>query len=379
MALFVFCASLFLLVYSFWGYPILLSTLAAFKSREIIKKSIFPTVTIIIPVYNEETAIGPKIENCLEFDYPDDKLNIIVVSDASTDNTENVVKDFNLDRVRFLSLASRGGKVVAQNFATRFCHSEIVIFTDVAILTDSRAVKNIVENFVDESIGAVSCRDVIVGNDHASRGEKNYIRYDMMVRQLTSRIGSLIGVTGGFYAARFEIVHGGWNPAFPPDFYVAIRCMKKGLRVIEDSRVKARYKTAAKEWDELERKVRTINRGMHALLSKPNRALLNPFQYKFIALQLFSHKLLRWLVPFLLLSIFFSNWLLIAWQPVLRLLFFFQVLFYSGAILSVVLNLEAWLQLKLLRYFSIANIAILKAWFEFLMGKKYVFWQPTKR
>jgi hypothetical protein len=155
--------------------------------------------------------------------------------------------------------------------------------------------------------------------------------------------------------------------------------MKRGMRVIEDSRVKAYYKTAAKDWDELPRKVRTINRGMHALLSKSNRTLLNPFSYKFMALQLFSHKLLRWLTPFLFLSIFFSNLFLLEWSPVFKLMFFFQVLFYIGAILSVVFRSDAWSLMKLLRYFAIANIAIVKAWVEFFIGRKYVAWQPTKR
>ena len=349
------------------------------KKKTVDKKQIYPSVCIIIPVYNEATKIAAKIKNCLEFDYPDDKLEIIVVSDASTDDTKKIVKGFATEKVRFLSLPRRGGKVCAQNYAARLCRSDIVIFTDVAILTNAGAVQHIVQNFADETVGTVSCRDAIIGDKHLSRGEENYIRYDMMVRRFTSRMGSLIGVTGGFYAVRSDIVQGGWNPAYPPDFYVAIRCLKKGMRIIEDPRVVAYYKTAASEWDELPRKVRTINRGMHALLSKPNRVLLNPVKYGFTALQLFTHKLLRWLVPLLFLCVFISCGLVMDIHPSIEVFFFIQVVCYGLIVVSVLLRNSRLSLLKLLRYFAFANMAIVTAWIEFFTGKQYVMWEPTKR
>lgn len=378
MAEWLFYVSLVLLVYTFLGYPLLLVVLSLFIKREVIRDDIQPEVTIIIPVHNEECSIGEKIENCLGFEYPREKLKIIVASDGSTDKTEEIVKGFESEQVQFLPLPSRGGKVAAQNYAVQFCDSEIIIFTDVAILTHPDCVKLIVQNFFDKRIGGVSCRDVIIGEK--SKGEESYIKYDMIVRKYTSRIGSIIGVTGGFYGVRKEITEGGWDPAFPPDFYVAIRCIQRGLRVIEDSRVRANYKTAAKGWDELPRKVRTINRGMCALFSSSNRNLLNPFKHGFVSVELISHKLLRWMTPFFLIALFMSNLMLLDTSIIADFLFLSQLGWYFIAVMGFLMEKKINRSiLKLAFYFAITNIALLKAWHEFVIGKKYVMWQPTKR
>jgi glycosyltransferase involved in cell wall biosynthesis len=378
MAEWIFYVSLALLFYTFFGYPLLLFILSLFIKREVIRDDIRPEVTIIIPVHNEERSIGEKIENCLGFEYPREKLKIIVASDGSTDKTEEIVKGFESGQVQFLPLPSRGGKVAAQNYAVQLCDSEIIIFTDVAILTHPDCVKLIVQNFFDKRIGGVSCRDVIIGEK--SKGEESYIKYDMIVRKYTSQIGSIIGVTGGFYAVRKEIAEGGWNPAFPPDFYVAIRCIQRGLRVIEDPRVRANYKTAARGWDEFPRKVRTINRGMYALFSGSNRNLLNPFKYGFVSLELISHKLLRWMMPFFLIALFVSNFLVLDISIIADFLFLLQLGWYFIAVIGFLMEKKINKSiLKLAFYFVIANMAILNAWYEFAIGKKYVLWQPTKR
>ena len=381
MAEWIFDLSLVLIIYTYAGYPLLLFVFSLFMNREINRGNILPEVSIIIPVHNEERLIREKINNCLEFDYPREKLKIMVASDSSSDKTEEVVKGFESERIIFLSLPFRGGKVAAQNYAVQFCDSEIIILTDVGILTDADSVNLIVENFHDKGIGVVSCRDAIVEGKEHPRGEKSYIRYDMMVRKYTSRIGSIIGVTGGFYAVRKEVAKGGWNPAFPPDFYVAIRSIKRGLRVIEDPRVKAYYRTAAKEWDELQRKVRTINRGMHALFGISNRNLFNPLKYGLVSFGLLSHKLFRWMTPFVLISLLLSSLMLLDKSVIAGFLFLFQLGIYLLAAITFLGKKEADQKtvFKLASYFAIANIAILKAWYEFIIGKKYVMWEPTKR
>lgn len=340
-----------------------------------------PGVAVIIPVHNEERLIASKIENCLRFDYPKEKLKIIVASDCSTDKTEEIVKGFKSEQVRFLALPFRGGKVAAQNYAVQFCDSEIIIFTDVAIMNDLDCVRLIVQNFHDKKVGVVSCRDVIFGGENQLKGEVRYIRYDMMVRKYASRIGSIIGVTGGFYAVRKEIAKGGWNPAFPPDFYVAIRSIKRGMRVIEDARVKAYYKTVAKEWAELPRKVRTLNRGMNALFAISNRNLLNPFKYGAVSLQLISHKLFRWLTPFFLILLFLSSLMIMHKSIIVSSFFWLQFgLYMLVAIAFISRNKSSEKNIsKVAFYFVIANMAILKAWYEFIIGRKYIMWQPTKR
>jgi len=384
MAETIFYISLILIFYTYFGYPLILCLLSLFLKRKVKRETIYPEVTVVIPVHNEEKSIGGKIENCLSFYYPKEKLKIIVASDGSTDRTEEIVKGFDPQQVQFLSLPYRGGKVSAQNYAVQSCDSDIIIFSDVAILTHSNSVKLIVENFADPKVGVVSCKDAIVGEKPQKRGETSYIRYDMMVRKYISNIGSLIGVTGGFYAVRKEIAKGGWNPAFPPDFYVAIRCIKRGMRVIEDPRVIAYYRTAAKEWDELQRKVRTINRGMHAFFSISNRPLLNPFRFGIMTLELVSHKLLRWMTPFFLIALFIANLLIMDHSLLLKGAAGLQAGIYLMATLAFVASKrDVWSNERNLfryaNYFAIANMAILKAWFEFFSNKKYMTWQPTKR
>jgi len=368
-----------LLVYTYAGYPLLLALLAALAKKTVRREAIFPSVTVVVPVHNEEKLMGAKIDNCLAFDYPQEKLKIVVASDRSTDRTEEIVESRDSRRVRLVRLPRREGKVAAQNRAVEAVDTDIVIFTDVAIRTDRDCVRLIVENFGDEKIGAVSCRDQIVQGDTGIQGESRYIGYDMMVRKFSSQMGSIAGVTGGFYAVRREIAEGGWDPAFPPDFYVALKCFRKGYRVVEDRRVLAYYKTAARDGDEFRRKVRTINRGMHALFA--HKDLMNPFRYGLTAVQLISHKLLRWMTPLFLAALLLSS--LLAWRGSLPILLALvgQCTVYALGLAGWLggERLKAWSALKLPFFFCMANLALLKAWWEFFRGKKYLVWEPTKR
>ncbi len=376
---FVYYLSLLILLYTYIGYPVTLSLVSLFVHRGVNRGNITPTVTVIIPVHNEEVLIGKKIKNCLEYDYPREKLKIIVVSDKSTDRTEEIVKNYSSDHVQLLSTSEREGKVAAQNYAIQFVDSEIIIFTDVAIMNRQGCVKLIVKNFNDNRVGAVSCRDAAVIDDYTSGGESSYIRYDMLIRSYASKIGSIIGVTGGFYAVRKELTEGGWNPEFPPDFFVALKCIESGLRVVEDIRVKAYYKITQKSKDEFQRKVRTLNRGMHALFS--NESLLNLFKYGFISFELFCHKLLRWFTPFFLVTLLCSNIFIWSNSAYTILTLSIQIILYL-MMLSACLGrkkLRKFIIFRLLNYFFLTNLAIFKAWYEFLTGRKYVMWQPTKR
>ncbi len=380
MAAIVFCFSILLIGYTFFGYPLLLFVVSRFVDRKVKRGKTTPDVTVVIPVHNEENQIRAKLENCLRFDYPRDRLRLVVVSDNSTDGTVEIARSFGADRVTVFQLPFRGGKVAAQNYAMRLLRSEVVLFSDVAITNDPDCVRLIVENFVDPDIGVVSCRDSVVVNGEPSGGESSYIRYDMMVRRFTSRMGSIIGVTGGFYAVRGRIAEGGWNPAFPPDFYVALRSIKMNMRVIEDPRVKAYYREAAREGDELRRKVRTINRGMNALFSSTNKSLLNPLKYGMVSVSLISHKVFRWLMPFFLISMLLSNIFMLDEGAPALLFLFLQLVLYGFALLAF-----AWRGMregavgKLALYFIMANIAIMRSWMELFRGKRYLMWEPTKR
>lgn len=379
MSIITFLISLFLLIYTYLGYPLVLVLLSKFINRAVKLGPYQPDVTMIIPVHNEEMVIQKKLENCLAFDYPKDKFKIIVASDASTDRTEKIVRNFESDQVRLVALPTRGGKVAAQNEAVKQSNSAIIVFTDAAIRMNNDALKQIVQNFHDERVGAVSCRDHIIENSTSANEETSYIKYDMRVRRYLSRINTLIGVTGGFFAIRKELTDAEWEPEFPPDFNAALKCIRKGYRVIEDRTVEAFYKTTEKSSDELKRKVRTLNRGMHALLA--NLDLLNPFTCGFTALTLLSHKLLRWLTPLFFMALFLSNALV--WK---QGIFYTTMFIIQGVIILLIIISVLSLPLlrnvkliKLVKFFFISNLALIKAWYKFLIGKKYIIWQPTQR
>lgn len=380
MTEFIFILSLSLLAYTYIGYPVLLFVGSLFVNRKVDKGLVQPAVTIIIPVYNEEKQIARKIENCLALEYPPDKLKIIVASDCSVDRTEEIVRGFASDRIEFVSLPERAGKVAAQNHALTRANSDIVIFTDTAISVDRDSLQRLVRNFHDRKVGAVSCRDSVIleGNEQLN-GEGGYIKYDMFVRRYASRIDSLVGVTGGLYAIRKDLADGGWNPAFPPDFYAALKCIRSGFRAIEDPEVLGYYKTTPKGRDEFQRKVRTFNRGMHALFA--NVSLLNPFRYGFAAVALFHQKLLRWLSPFFAMALFVATCLIWNANWFMTAAFFVQMLILLLGLFAFVTKIDhkRWAFLRYPYYIFLTNAALLKAWLEFLRGRAYVMWEPTKR
>lgn len=374
----IFFGGIAVIGYTFVGYPLLLMAISVFNRLVVRRAVVWPTVTVIVPVHNGQSLIEDKLENCLSFDYPSEKLSILVASDGSTDTTEDIVEAYSDRGVELVRTGRRVGKVAAQSQAARVTDSDIVVFTDAAITMQPDAIRLVVENFADPEVGAVSCRDHLVDRKEGL-GESSYIRYDMLVRTFASRVGTLIGVTGGFYAVRRELVAEDWNPAFPPDFFVALHSIRHGFRVLEDDRVAAFYGTAAKQWDEVPRKVRTLNRGMHAFFA--HWRLLNPRRYGFVSFQLLSHKLLRWLLPMWLLGVFCGSIALAGESRLAAVLLMIQLAVYGlavAALLSGRRGHQHFLFRKPL-YFAVANFAILKAWFEFLTGKRYVQWTPTKR
>jgi hypothetical protein len=202
------------------------------------------------------------------------------------------------------------------------------------------------------------------------------------VRKFSNRIGSIIGVTGGFYAVRRSLALEEWDPAFPPDFYAALRSIEEGFRVIEDERVVARYYTPKSDRDEMNRKVRTITRGMWALFS--NAKLLNPFRYGLPAIQLVSHKILRWITPFLLMLCFAAS--VILWLDGLSqfytAIFWLQAFLYGFGTISLIFVWKLNVGSSVLRTGAMSmlfNIAIFLSWKNILMGKKIVAWEPTAR
>jgi len=373
----LFLISLFLIIYAYGGYPLSLLIVSIWKRREIKGETFHPSTTLIITVYNEEKRIREKIENTLAIKYPSEKLQIIVASDGSSDRTNEIVEGY-LDRgVELLEIPDRGGKERAQKKAIKKARGEILVFTDVATILEPEGISRIVSNFSDPSIGCVSSEDRVLGDEGEPGGEGLYVRYEMWLRRLESKVNTLVGLSGSFFAARKEVCED-LIEDLDSDFCVLLNSVKMGLRGICDPRAIGYYRDLSDEKREYERKVRTVIRGITAFFR--HTELLNMKKYGLFSYQYVCHKLLRWLVPFFLLLAFTSN-LLIAGESIFYLfLFLLQAAFYGTGLLALkgFLSREK-IATKIPLYFLTVNASIAVAWWKYLRGKRVVTWEPSER
>jgi len=373
----IFWISVFLVFYTYSGYLLLLFLITLFKKSKVNKEDVIPSVSIIIPVYNQGKIIEDKIQNCLCLNYPEDKLEIIVASDGSTDDTNDVVGKYGHQGVKLIKLAQRRGKHYAQGEALKIARGEIIVFTDVGISFGRDSLRRLVRNFGDPKVACVSSVDEVVTSKVRPNKEGLYITYDMLLRKLESRLGASTGMSGSFYAVRKEFCYP-FYPSMSNDFYIPLRAVMQGYKAILDPQVKGYYSTSGDPGDEFKRKTRTIVHGME-VLSK-FKAALNPFKYGFYSIQIMSHKLLRWLVPYFLTIIFTTNILLLS-KGWIYLAFFSAQLFFYLIALAVHFRpqLNNNLVSKISYFFALTNLSILVSWYKYYSGERFVLWEPTKR
>lgn len=374
--LILFWAAVVFLAYTVVGYPLLLVLVGSLRRREPKRAPIYPTITIVIPAYNEGDRLRRKLENTLTLAYPAEKREIFVVSDASTDHTNDVARSFANRGVQLIVNPVRKGKHFGQMMVRDASTGEIFIFTDAQVELDHHALERIVSNFADPGIGAVSSEDDVI-TEKAGLGERIYVEIEMWLRRMEARAGSLVNLSGSFFAARRSVTDL-WNPEQSSDFFLALNTARHDMRAIVDPECRNRYGTVRTEKAEYQRKVRTIVHGIDILLTR--KGLLNPFRYGFFAIQLASHKLFRWLVPFAFLLLFFAN--LFLWNAGLfyRFALLAQIAGYFAALMA--LGIPALREFKLLRlaaFFVIGNAATIAAWMKFWEGDTIVTWEPSRR
>lgn len=373
----LFWFSVLLIVYAYFGYPILLRIIVIFKNKKVDKKEMFPSVSFIITAYNEEKKIQKKIENTLGQIYPREKFEIIVVSDCSIDRTDEIVKSFKMQGVKLIKAPKRGGKEAAQKIGVEKSKGNVLVFSDVATILESNGLANIVSNFSDPTVGCVSSVDRFIDRDGNVSGEGIYVRYEMLLRDLETRVNTLVGLSGSFFAARKEVCQD-WAVDLQSDFNTLLNSVKIGLRGISDPYSIGYYHNILDEKKEFERKVRTVLRGISVFMR--SLPLLNPFKYGLFSWQLFSHKLCRWIVPFALIAAFLSNAFLGFDSTFYLWSFILQTIFYvlavgEGFISSFFLKKL----LKILSFFLMVNLSILLAWIRFILGERVVNWTPSER
>jgi len=368
----LFWSSLLLIAYAYAGYPLALMALTLWKDRPVRKGAVTPRISFVIAAHNEEARIAEKIDNTLAQDYPAESMEIIVASDCSTDRTDEIVRSFGR-RVLLVRTRERRGKEAAQQLALRTALGRIIVFSDCATALPPGAVSAIVMNFADPTVGCVSSVDRLVDSDGRVSGEGMYVRYEMWLRRLETRVNTLVGLSGSFFAARREVCRH-WATERQSDFNTLLNAVQMGLRGVLDVDSAGYYRNLSDDRREFQRKVRTVVRGM-AVLSD-NARLLNPLAHGMFAWQLASHKLCRWLVPFGMIGALVTNAFLVQHSIVYSALLLAQLAWYAAA------TIGAWTgatPLKVPTFFVIANLGVLTAWFRFARGERLSTWSPSQR
>jgi glycosyltransferase involved in cell wall biosynthesis len=368
-------------LYAYAGYPLLLK-LAARRHGPTDDGAVYlPQVSICLPVYNEQSAIRAKLENLLGLEYPRERLQIVVVSDASTDGTDAIVREYADRGVELVRLERRGGKTAAENAAIRHLRGEVVVNTDATIEIPPQALLPLVKAFGDPAVGVASGRDVSVGakGTEANRGESGYVGYEMWVRSLETRAGSIVGASGCYYAIRRGLHRSPVPEQLSRDFASALIARENGYRAVSVEDAICYVPRTGSLSVEFRRKIRTMARGLDTLYFKKH--LLNPLRHGRFAWMLFSHKLCRWLVP-LFIPVSLIGLIVLATRSAVAV-----VLLSVAALVSAL----GWAALRwpgegappraigVCGYLVSAVLAGLMAWLKALRGEKNPIWEPTRR
>lgn len=376
---FLFWFLLALVAYVYAGYPLLLALVRALGGvRSITTREVEPDVTLVVSAFNEVDVIGEKIEDCLALDYPSGKLQILVVSDASDDGTDAVVASLAERGVELLRMPDRGGKTVGLNAAVAGARGEVIVFSDANAMYGRDVIRMLVRNFADPAVGAVVGESTYVDPEFESeRSEGLYWRYETAIKRLESSIGSVVGGDGAIYAVR-KVLYAPMRADALSDFVNPLQIVQAGHRCIYEPAARSHERAADNFGKEFRRKVRIVNRAWRALLRM--RTLLNPLRYGFFALELFSHKLLRWLVPVFLAGLLATNAALLGEGPVYRLAMAGQVVFYLLALAGHALRRRASMPalVSVPYYFCLVNIASALGILDAFRGKTYTTWATAR-
>src|ERR1700730_1349605 len=375
----VFWVCLAIGLYPYAGYPLCVALLRAIRPRSVRAAPITPRVTVVIAAYNETSHIEATVRNKLEQDYPHGLLDVMVVSDGSTDGTDQVLTSLAQQNPRFAFFRQepRAGKTAALNRLLEQARGEIIVFADANSMYRPDTVRRLVAPFADPDVGYASGRMLYVDPEGSLVGDgcTAYMRYENALRALESAVCSVVGVDGGVDAVRRPL----YRPMRPdqlPDFVLPLAVVEQGYRVVYVPDAMLEEETLTSESAEYRMRVRVALRSFWALWDK--RALLNPVRFPLFSWQLASHKLLRYLsfLPLGLAAVL--NWLLVPRGPLYAALAAGQC---AAALLALLAlhgppRLRAFSLARYCYYFLLLNWASAVAFARFLRGEKQVLWQP---
>jgi len=317
------------LIYVFFGFVVVLWVVSKLKHRPVQKREIMPSVSMIICAFNEEKHIRQKIDNCLRVDYPKDRIEIIVVSDGSTDDTVRILKSLDDTVIRIHRTGERQGKTECQNLAAGMAKNDVLFFTDATVLHPPEALRLLLRSLHDPSVGCVTGKPVFNRDaGAASQGLSKREKYEFYLRGKLGEVGSLFGAQDCMYVVPRKL----YIPVradLDGGFVGPLQLLERGYRTAYEPEALAFVDRPAPDIrDELIRRSRIALRGMRGLFHM--RRLMNPIEHGFVAVSLVSTRLLRWLTPVFLIMLFGSNLFLLGY-PLFLFAFSFQVAFYVTA------------------------------------------------
>jgi cellulose synthase/poly-beta-1,6-N-acetylglucosamine synthase-like glycosyltransferase len=374
-------------LYAYVGYPLLLRIAASVRGDEGARTADFawPSITITVPCYNEERSIAATLEALLAVDYPADRRQIVVISDASSDGTDDIVRTFADRGVELLRLDTRRGKSAAENAAGGVARGEIIVNTDATIRILPDALKALIRTFADPKVGVASGRDLSVASvsdaalPTAATGESGYVGYEMNIRALETRVRSIVGASGCFYGIRASLYDSRFPENLSRDFASALLAEEHGYRAVSVNEAVCLVPRTKSLQSEYRRKIRTMARGLQTLWFK--RHLMNPFTHGSFAWMLFSHKLCRWLVypalPIAAVALVIASIHSRAWLLVL-------VLSVIGGLTGVAgmrwpASRNSPRLIRIAGFALASNLAGILAWLQVARNRRLAVWEPTRR
>lgn len=374
--------ALVLIVYGYVGYPLLLIIIGRLFPKPVHKSFQQPFVSIIVSVWNEERVIARKINNLLQQNYPPEKIEIIIGSDGSTDQTSHIVRSFQDPRVILKESLVRSGKAAIVNYIVPQVKGDVIVFNDARQDLEVNAVQELVNNFTDPQVGCVSGELVFRPKAGATaEGISLYWTYEKCMRDYEARLHSMLGATGAIYAIRRSLFMPIPQQVVLDDMYVPFKIIEQGYRAIYDASAKAFDEVADTPQEEYRRKARTLY-GNYQIFSL-FKHMFNPFKSK-IAIQFFSHKFLRVIIPLLMIIAFGLNGLLLD-KPFYVTLFQLQIIFYVMALIGAIVRERKTGVLALVSkfcfvpyVFCLLNFSALIGFYRYLFAKQETTWQKAK-
>ena len=383
-----FWIAIFFIFYTFFGYGILLYALVRFKrlfkpsKRKMHSYGDLPDCTLIVAAFNEEDFIEQKIVNTLALDYPVGKLQLIFVTDGSTDRTPDLIRKY--PQITLLHSPERKGKISAVHRAVQQVTTELIVFTDANTFLNRDALTMICRHYADPKVGAIAGEKRVMIEDEAdaTAGEGFYWQYESKLKQWDSELHTVVGAAGELFSIRREL----YEPVSPDsildDFMISMRIAEKGRIIVYEPGAYAQESSSANIGEELKRKIRIAAGGIQSVLWL--KSLLNPIKYPVLSFQYISHRVLRWTVtPLLMIAVVIMNILIVTRgaSDFYSFMLAAQLLFYLAAYLGKVMETRK-IRVKALfipYYFCVMNYAILAGLIRYFFGKQSVIWDKAQR